>query len=87
MNRKGLKETTPRHRRPISARLFPALCRALDARGWTLADLARASGLPYARVVSATTGYRLPSAETQERTARALGVSIPELWSEGVGRD
>ena len=87
MDRKGLKENTPRHRRPISARLYPRLSRELDARGWSLADLAREAGLSYPRVINATCGYRRPSEDTQERTARALGLSPDELWGEGADRD
>lgn len=75
----------PRYRRPISAALYPRLARALDARGWTLADLARAAGVPYAAIVRASTGYQAPSLDTQDRTATALGVKPHELWQRESG--
>lgn len=67
-------------RRSIAAQLYPRLVAELRARGWSLADLARAAGLPYNRLMRSTSGYHAPSADTRARAALALGVSAASLW-------
>ena len=80
MDRKKMPTRGRSYTRPVTARLFPRLAQALEARSWSLADLARAAGIPYSRLTVATWGYRPPSIDTQDRTAAALGVRAHELW-------
>ena len=85
MDRNRLPARTRPLPRPVTAGRYPRLDAELSARKWSLADLSRAAGLGYARVLSAVAGYRAPSLETQDRTARALGCKPHEIWQREAG--
>ncbi|WP_168929458.1 helix-turn-helix transcriptional regulator [Nocardioides sp. GY 10113] len=52
--------------------------------GMSRKELAEATGLSYPYVAQIETGYRLPSSRHQVPIAKALGLSLDELFSTGM---
>ena len=78
----GMESRPPCRHRPVSYGRYARLDAELDARGWTLADLARACGVPYLRLVRTTAGHNPPSLDTMDRTARVFSLRPHELWQK-----
>jgi DNA-binding Xre family transcriptional regulator/CheY-like chemotaxis protein len=53
--------------------------KAREARGWSLGDLARETGMPPPNLSRLENGKHVPSLETLERVAEALGVRVADL--------
>ena len=60
-----------------------ALCRLLDARGWTDARLAARAGIDRAHVNQVKNGRALPTVATALALARALGVPVAVAFPPG----
>jgi lambda repressor-like predicted transcriptional regulator len=82
MSANRMELNSHRRARPVSAGRFPRLDAELDARGWTLADLCRAAGVPYPRLSRTVAGHFAASNDTQLRTARALALKPWQLWEK-----
>jgi len=50
-----------------------------DARGWSLGELARRAGMQPPNLSRLETGKHMPSLDTLERVAEALGVRVADL--------
>lgn len=78
-----------RHRLPRTRAQLPTLQALLDAGGWSVPSLARASGLSPNTIYSAVRGDRQPWDQTIETLAAALGVTTGEVrraWATGAKR-
>jgi len=73
--------------RPTSSGRFPRIDAEMEDRAWSAADLARAAGLPYGRLVRALLGYEVPSEDTQDRVARVLSLKPFETWMREAGAE
>lgn len=79
--------TRPRPRSTRTAPAVPTLQALLDASGWSVPSLARASGLSPNTIYSAVRGDRCPWDQTVEALAQALQVTTGDVrraWAVGA---
>jgi transcriptional regulator with XRE-family HTH domain len=70
----------------MATRLGTALRAARNARGFTLRDLERLTGMSQSQISQIETGYRAdPSFSTVSKIAKALGVSLDGLAGNTKG--
>ncbi len=53
-----------------------------ERRGWSLRQLGERSGVSFANISNIETGKLDPRLSTLKRLARALGISVPDLFSK-----
>jgi lambda repressor-like predicted transcriptional regulator len=69
-----------RHKDLPATKPHPRIRAELSARGLTMADLSRASGVGYLTLTRTLSGLQGPSRNVRERVALALGMSDADLW-------
>jgi DNA-binding Xre family transcriptional regulator len=74
----GQREAETRSAGRIAARIR----QEREARGWRLGDLARRTGMQVPNLSRLESGKHMPSLETLERVARALGMRTADLVAE-----
>lgn len=76
---KAVTDANPAAPAAIRKEVGQRIYRAMIKRGWSQAELARQSGMARNNVSTYIRGAKMPTRESAEKLARALGVHVNEL--------